>query len=68
MALPSGVFGSRGLPGPLIGAAVVIEEPATLVLVGLPVTEHTDGAGGGQRGRVGLSALQILEVDVDGRL
>lgn len=64
----AGVFGSRWLPCPLMGGAVVIEVPAVLVLVGLPVTEHVEGGTGGLRGHVGLSDLQVLEVGVNGRL
>lgn len=60
-----GVFGPRWLPGPLMGGAVVVEVPAVLVLVGLPVAEHIDGGAGGLRGQVGLSDLQFLEVGVD---
>lgn len=32
------VLGPRGLPGPLMAGAIVVEQPAILVLVGLPVT------------------------------
>lgn len=64
----AGVPGSGGLPGPFLGGAVVVEVPAVLVLVGLPVAKHMEGGAGGQRGQVGLGDLQFLEVGVDGRL
>lgn len=61
----AGVFGSGRLPGPLLGGAVVVEVPAVLVLVGLPVTQNMEGGAGGERGHVGLADLQFLEVGVD---
>lgn len=64
----AGVSGSGWLPGPLLGGAVIVEVPAILVLVGLPVAEHVDRGAGGERGQVGLGDLQFLEVGVDRRL
>lgn len=73
VALSSGapsaaVFGSRWLPGPLMGGAVVVEVSAVLVLMGLPVAKHAERGGRGLRGQVGLGNLQFLEVGVDRRL
>lgn len=64
----AGVLCSRWFPGPLLGGAVVVEVPAVLVLVGLPVTQDVEGGAGGERGHGGLGDLQFLEVGVDGRL
>lgn len=64
----AGVPGSGRLPGPLLGGAVVVEVPAVLVPVGLPVAQHVERGARGQRGQVGLGDLQLLEVGVDGRL
>lgn len=64
----AGVLGSRRLPSPLLGGAVVVEVSAIGVLVGLPVAQDVErGAGGGGRRRR-LGDLQLLEVGVDGRL
>lgn len=60
------VPGSRWLPGPFLGGAVVVEVPAILVLVGLPVSDHVEGGAEGQRRLAGLGDLQLLEVAVDG--
>lgn len=64
----AGVLCSRWFPGPLLGGAVVVEVPAVLVLVGLPVTQDVEGGVGGVRGHGGLGDLQFLEVSVDRRL
>lgn len=39
----AGVPCSRRFPGPLLGGAVVVEVPAALVLVGLPVAQDVEG-------------------------
>ncbi len=48
----AGVSGSGRLPGPLLGGAVVVEVPAILVLVGVPVAQYVEGGSGGERGHV----------------
>ena len=64
----AGVSGPGWLPGPLLGGAVVVEVPAVLVLVGLPVAQRVDGRAGGIRRQAGLGDLQFLEVGVNRRL
>lgn len=64
----AGVPGPGGLPGPLLGGAVVVEVPAVLVLVGLPVAQCVDWGAGGIRRQAGLGDLQFLEVGVNRRL
>lgn len=64
----AGVPGPGRLPGPLLGGAVVVEVPAVLVLVGLPVAQRVDGRAGGIRRQAGLGDLQFLEVGVNRRL
>lgn len=60
------VPGSRWLPGPLLGGAIVVEVPTILVLMGLPVSNHMERGARGQRGLGRLGDLQFLEVAVDG--
>lgn len=60
------VPGSRRLPGPLLGGAIVVEVPTILVLMGLPVSNHMEWGARGQRGLGRLGYLQFLEVAVDG--
>lgn len=67
-AAHAGVLGSRRLPGPLLGGAVVVEVSAAGVLVGLPVTQNVEGGARGDGRRCRLGDLQFLEVGVDGRL
>lgn len=62
------VLGSRRFPGPLLRGAVVIEVPAVLILVGLPVSQDVEGGAGGGGGQGALGDLQLLEVGVDGGL
>lgn len=64
----AGVPGPGRLPGPLLGAAVVVVVPACRVLVGLPVAQHVERGAGGKRGQVSRGNLQLLEVGVDRRL
>lgn len=67
-AARAAVLGSRRLPGPLLGGAVVVEVSAAGVLVGLPVTQNVEGGAGGDGRWCCLGDLQFLEVGVDGRL
>ena len=61
-----GVAGPGGFPGPLLGGAVVVEVPAAVVAVRVPVTQRVQREARGQLGQLALGDLQLLEVGVDG--